>query len=330
MSGKSLNNLGDLLRASAALNASPEERKKIMSLLGFEALEAEAPVPQVGQLDTGRQSTGLAAQPKTSPPPELDQSAGSEGAAPSALGEANDAWVEPLPPKPLYAPRWFDEVKPLAIMSGEGAREPQPDPLFKPEWVRSLLTLLLSVADRDGPFDWDLAAEQLSVGDPLVRLPRLLRLRMADGMQVLIDMNKSMRPFAHDQYNLLSEIKRLMPPQSVSELYFRICPTRGVGHSSAWPRDHYHPPSSPTPVLLLTDLGVARTDFDVDHPRPGEWLTFAETVGRAGNPLTALVPYPQEQVPLALRRAMSVVMWDRPMTPGQMQWLQKDFSRRWR
>lgn len=324
-----MNNLGDLLHAADVLGvADPARRELIASLLGFE-VEAEAAA------ELGEGHADASAKPAHGDPAfgaQADAPAGQSPLLPDEpvvqeVWEGNEAWVETLTPKPLYTPRWFDAVEVLPEGDDEQAVEPVPDPLFKPEWVRTLLSIALSVADRKGPLDLERVAELLSENEPLATLPRLPRLRLADGAQVLVDLNDSMRPFAQDQFELLKEVKRIIPSSAVSEQYFFVCPTRGVRHARGRTDEPYRPPPPSTPVLLLTDLGAARDAFDVARPRPGEWLRFAETLSRAGCPVIAFVPCPPTRIEPELRRVVCVVTWDRVTTTGKVQRLRVELGR---
>lgn len=329
MRRRTLNNLSDLLLAADILGEDdPVRREQIALLLGFEVQPEEPEERDAAQADVPAKPAGggpsfesPADTPAEQPPSLPDEPQAQE------VWEGNEAWVEGLTPKPLYTPRWFDAVEAIPEGEAESAVEPLPDPLFKPEWVRTLLSFALSVADQRGPLDLERVAKLLSENEPVETFPRLPRLRLADGAQVLIDLNDSMRPFAQDQFGLLAEVKRIIPTSAVSEQYFFVCPTRGVRHTQGWTDELYRPPPPSTPVLLLTDLGAARAGFDVGRPRPGEWLRFAEAARRAGCPVVAVVPYPPSRVAPELRRAMYVVTWDRTTTTGRVQRLREESSR---
>jgi hypothetical protein len=96
----------------------------------------------------------------------------------------------------------------------------------------------------------------------------------------------------------------------VQTLKFTGCPSFGAGAGRRpWPR--YHPPSPPTPVLVLTDLGIARPALSGVSVQVEEWISFSAFLRSWGCPLVAFVPYPRSRVPLRLVREITVIQWDR-------------------
>lgn len=238
-----------------------------------------------------------------------------------AVAEAKDLWLEDLPSRSVRLPKWVSEVQPMAEPTVEEKDEPpEVDPLFMPRWTRALLYAALAHVDDNGPIDIDRAVERLSCFEPFTRIPRRRRFHLKNDLQLLIDVNQTMAPFAQDQFGLISGIKRLVSAQNVEQLYFSACPTRGTGQADEWPWGVYRAPRHPgTLVVVLTDLGASR-------PRPGndtapthEWLSFAKLIVKAGCQSVALVPFPLRRVRPAIRRAMSVVPWDRSTTTGVIQ-----------
>jgi hypothetical protein len=334
MSRRNQISFGDLLRATESLGSETlSMRRAVAALLGFEFSEettAKTKSRIAQGLSADASEAGKLTRQATPSHNAEQEKPDARGKADAPLDGAHDnAWVESLPPKSLRMPQWYDEVQPLSDWSDEEEEAPPPlDPLFNPGWMRALLQAVLSVTDENGPVDVERAVEQLGQAGPLRHYPRLPYLRLADGVDVLIDLNETMRPFEQDQHQLLSDIRRVMSAQLVNELYFTICPTRGVGESSARPLRDYSPPRPGTPVLVLTDLGASWKDFDIEQARPEEWLSFAGLLRRANCPLVALVPYPLARVSVALRRAMTVITWDRTTTTGMVRRLRRDADRR--
>jgi hypothetical protein len=181
--------------------------------------------------------------------------------------------------------------------------------LLAPDWTRGILVGALSVTSDDGPVDVDRVVELLASGQPLLELPRQPWPTMRRGVQVLVDLGDGMLPFARDARVLQHAIGRVAG-EAVHALRFVGCPSRGAG-AGPKPWGSYAPPTAGTPVVVLTDLGIARPPDSADPGTVSEWLAFAGLVHRAGCPLVAFVPYPDTRIPPELTRAMAVLNWDR-------------------
>lgn len=72
----------------------------------------------------------------------------------------------------------------------------------------------------------------------------------------------------------------------------------------------YVPPLPGTPVILLSDLGIARPLGASDRASVDEWAAFASRVRAAGCPLIALLPYAPRRWPQKLRLHVVMIEWD--------------------
>jgi hypothetical protein len=212
-----------------------------------------------------------------------------------------DLWLPPAEVSPLQQTR----------ASAGAAPEPPVEPLFLANWTRAILSSALSTNGDDGPLDFDRIAEALGRAEIPAQLPRLPRPTTRRGVQLLVDKAEAMTFFAGDQASLQEAARNAIGSDNVKVLRFAGCPPRGVRASAAEDWKPYAPPLPGTPVLLLTDLGVGRPMFSDERADEREWLAFASRVRRAGCPLVAFVPYEQRRWPRALRRAMTIVEWDR-------------------
>ncbi|MDT7808429.1 MAG: hypothetical protein QOJ70_2242 [Acidobacteriota bacterium] len=312
---------GDFLLASEGLDGGdPATRRRIAALLGFDWRETKTPAASDAPSSPRAASEeGLKVVATDDVKVNADPKPPGEVAAANDDAAAEELWLEPLPPRAVRMPVWVSEVKPMPKPVGVEEDEPLPsEPLFTPAWTRALLATTLSYLDERGPLDIERVVKLLSLGEPLKHLPRRMKLGLKPNLQLLIDINKTMMPFVQDQFLIVSEMERLIPAQSITQLFFSACPLRGVGSGEDWPEEPYRPPHTDTPVLLLTDLGVGRAGPGVESASVEEWLRFARVVRAAGCQLAALVPYPLRRVAAPLRRAMSVIPWDRATTTGQV------------
>src|SRR5580692_2007900 len=166
----------------------------------------------------------------------------------------------------------------------------EPEPLFTPEWTPALLAEALGVQVPSERYDIEGMVQLAATGQPLRDLRRPRR-TLAYGVQLLIDAGSGMAPFAQDCARLRREVIRLAG-SGLRDMRFVGCPTRGAGRGPR-PWDGYRPPWSPTPVLIVTDLGSGRPPSSLDTVRVAEWLAFAATLRRERCRPVTLVPYPR-------------------------------------
>jgi hypothetical protein len=320
--------LGDLLRAWDQLDADgdPQTRRRIAALLGFEwspeavaNLRSEATLRAAAEVAPAQTNAPTLMPGDAKQPPPVIKAAESQ---------SDDAWVEALPSRSLGLPRWFEEVTPLPRAPDEGEKEPPAiDPLFRPQWKRALLYAALATVDHLGQPDVERIVGRLARGEPLSRIPRLPRLSLGAGVQVLIDDNKTMRPFAEDQRGLLDDIRGVISAELVRVAVFEAVPEYVAVEAEDWQWRAYQPPPRGTLVLALTDLGAGPAVPGVARGTPGAWLAFAERLRVAGCPFVALTPYPKSAVPPALRRRIATLPWDRSTTTAHIQRARRDASR---
>lgn len=312
---------GDFLRASEKLGAQdPAARKRIAALLGFDWIES-APLPSEGRLKTKEPAPSARPLEEAASDAVTPDSPASEVApvfVEEGANEVGDIWVEALPPRSVHMPKWMSEVEPMPPPASEERDEPPAvEPLFTPEWTRAILFAVLAHVDRRGAIDIERTVELLCRYKPLTRLPRRTKFHLKNDLQLLIDVNRTMDPFAQDQIALVEAVKRLVSEQNVEQLLFSVCPTRGAGAGGEWPWGPYRPPKHPgTLVMVITDLGVSRAARGVETASTDEWLRFAGMIRKDSCQLVTLVPFPLRRVPAALRRAMVVIPWDRSTTAG--------------
>lgn len=329
MTGNPPINFGDLLRALHQLDdGDPQTRRSIAALLGFEwsqQVEAAANWPAQTTLrvspevirPAAESAKPLAAEP-LKPPADIAAEPQTE----------DDAWIESLPSTNLRLPRWLDEIKPLPQALDETLNEPPAiDPLFRPDWTRALLYAALATVDDHGPLDVERMVERLASAEPLGRIPRLQRRHLGAGVQVLIDINKTMSPYVEDQRGLLDDIKRVVSAELVREAIFEAVPEQIAFEAEDWQWRAYQPPPRGTLVLALTDLGVGPAMPGVARSTPEAWLAFAERLRVNGCPFVVLTPYPEKGVLLAMRRRIATLRWDRATTTGHVQRTRRDANK---
>jgi hypothetical protein len=316
--------LGDLLRAFGRL--APEDdatRAAIGRLLGFERVPAGAPAVETARipLDEPRaQERRAPERPRAEAPPAAPAGPGDTGVSP-APGPSGDPLVIRLldeagegggaPAVQLAAPAGVAALpRPPAGDAGEPV--PELDPLFAPRWVRTLVSAALAVPRPEGAVEIDRVVERIARRLPVTRLPRRPTPTLRMGVQVLVDRCKGMEPFQHDAEELIERIRAVVGESSTAVLRFDGDPrVAGTGPKRRW--GAYRPPAAGSPVLVLSDFGLAGADpFDGDPVET--WLDFAAMTRRARCPLIAFVPFPERRWPVALAGRMALVEWDRTAT----------------
>jgi hypothetical protein len=184
-------------------------------------------------------------------------------------------------------------------------------PLVAPRQQRSVATLL---AGRPTPGEMDLAATVRAVASrrPLGEVPLRLRWSTNRGMHLHVDVGPALEPFRHDVEELRASLVAVASPHAVIELGFtgdpRVItwPRRVVGHHQGLALAE-RLPSAGTPVLVVTDLGIA-VPRSGSPPEPDYFLRHHRLLRQAGCRVRYLVPYPPERWPARLSE-LPVVYW---------------------
>jgi hypothetical protein len=185
-------------------------------------------------------------------------------------------------------------------------------PLISAHTLPAILHAALGTDAGDGDIDIDLLVPLLAAREPITSIPYESRPSLLRGVQLLIDVGPGMAPFRRDARHLARAVTRLVGITQTQEAWFDRSPLDGIGRGplSTWSRA-YEPPPPRTPVLLVTDLGIAWTT-NGRGAAPGEWLRFVELLRRRGSGVVAFVPYPASRWPASLASALPIIAWDRP------------------
>jgi len=211
-------------------------------------------------------------------------------------------------------PEWLQQVAVLPIQDGGGAlgRIGVPEPLLAPAQTRAILSTGLATTAYDGALWVEEAVRRIARGQHFGDVPRMPRPTLLRGVQVLVDRGGGMLPFYEDVKELLDRIRSVVGRTLVHVLQFEASPLRGVGAGAQWSWTGYehHRPAPGTVVLLVTDLGIGTSPAG-SGASVREWLAFAELVRRERCALRALVPYPENRWPAALKDVLTILPWDR-------------------
>ena len=315
--------LGDLARCLSALKPKNERSAGLIAgMLGLQVETAKPARPAV----PGRRWFAQATQEDQSREDRPEVRSRNEQRNEQAAAETSLPRLAPVEgqrrrlSKPWRAEPALEPFEPGRHLSPP----PRRLPLFDERWTRELLTTLLATQAQEGPIDEQAIVDRIARGQPLRPLPRLIRLSLRRGAQILVDVNEAMEPFAHDAWDLADEVERLVGVGNVSVLSFWDAPRRGIGPMFS----PYLPPHPGCPVLVLSDVGIGGPPLRLERSQPEEWLDLQAFLGARGSPLIVFVPYRRARWPTALRQRLMLVEWDRTTTAARAHALQRTRHRK--
>src|SRR4051794_32689862 len=261
--------LGDGIRALATLKPTdPATAHEILALLGLE-VRATAPPPVPDRPlesptspDEERPAPDRGLEPEHAPEHADDR---------AALGDEVPSALETLPSTAGA------EIAGVEALQEERAPSLPPiDPLLLPRWVRGIVSAALSVPLPDGPPDVERLVGTLARGAPITDVPRRAVPTLRLGVHLLVDRSSRMTPFAKDQAWLDWALRRIVGEGRVERRGFTGSPLSAVtGADRSGRGGPRSPPPAGTPVLALTDLGIARPMFDPDANDPDDWRVLS-------------------------------------------------------
>jgi len=286
--------IADVIQAADALKLRGAALEAVVSMCGYalvsklEAGKPEKTTPvEEDRLD--REKDGG----------EIDLTISTEALPPSVvrLDPVRTGHVAPPPPDPLTAHATTRQATARAYVG-----------LFEGRDAVDLLRLAASVLAPTDRIDVPLVTRELANARPLLSLPYVAALSLGLGAQVLVDVGVSMQPFWDDQQALIRRIQTLL--RNLADIrYFADDPALGAGperRKRSWVP--YELPRPETPVIAVTDLGCGFP------PRIGAtraWLALAHRLRRRTSRVVAFAPVRLSRLPLPLRHAVEVIVWDR-------------------
>ncbi|MBV9958447.1 MAG: hypothetical protein JO360_08500 [Acidobacteria bacterium] len=318
--------IGDLARAVAALGGDDLQTAAVAGLLGFRIEPpGSAPTPEEQRLlepeEVGPQPPSVQADPRE---------ARAEASEPAVESPATEYLeydvVEPeveyvraaKKTAPPAAPSWpaWERAAPAG---------PRHLPLFLPQWTRGVLSEVAATWRAAGAVDVPHALEVLARGTTPAELPRIYTPTLARGCRVLVDVGEGMAPFARDCWQLIAALRSVVGHELVEVFYFKDCPVFGVETEVDTRLVPFRSPPRATPVLLLSDLGIATPSFSLRRAAARDWLQLAQELYLAACPLLALVPYPRYRWPRGLVKALTVIQWDRCTTASSVRRAKEEY-----
>jgi hypothetical protein len=301
--------IGDVLNAWRELKLTdPLDRAAVAEALGFEASELRQTItirqgsgdepPDMVRTDIGG-TVSTPAEPAPAPGRVIPVAADTEEAVPTTTTQ----------------PIWLTNAP--ALPAEEAAHQtwrPTRTALFQRQWVRHILSAVAAVPIEEGTIDEPRLIESVSRLRPVDRLPRRKRPTLRRGLHVLLDKGRAMMPFAYDAQEIVTQLRSVVGRDSMAFAAFEETPLSDVVSPRLRRRVPWRPPASGTPILVISDLGLTQRYGDVRGAAESEWLEFAAVCRASGCPITALVPRGEADWPPVLRRAFTILPWDRSTT----------------
>jgi len=311
--------LGDLLQAFHSLSPGDEStRATLARMAGFAwSPRLEKPAPP-------KPPAPVSLEMEKEPPTDIrPPTPPSQPSPPETL----DGQEQDLPfirvANPEDTSTEWQRILPLeTYQAGQGRIPPPYQPVFRPEWSRTLSTTLAATELPIGPVDEERLVVAAASGHPITVIPRRLQWSLALGMQLLLDVGPAMEPFMTDLLQLSMLFRECVGPDHVQEARFIDCPGRGILKGITM--EAYQPPDAGVPVVVVSDIGIGGPAMHVNRSRTDEWLDLARLLGARGSALLVLVPYPEEQFPGELHGGPVLVEWDRSTTAGTVRRLLKN------
>ena len=296
--------LADWLRAVEALQPQSEEHLQVIARLMGLRMKSVARAAA-----TSRKRTSA-----PEPAPEIGTAAPEKPAPESKPRRRIDSVLTPGNASRNAPPAWLTSVRFLETTEPAHLHPVLPlEPLFPGRTSRAILSGALATPSASGQLNLAKVIEMLTRAELIESVPRLPVPTLVRGVQLLIDRSESMQPFATDQAAVRAVIARVVGRDRTQVLYFDGSPLwgAGIGPKDEWPE--YDPPAPGTPVVALTDLGIAQPPGLAGIAGPSDWRTLAAILARADCPLLALVPYPPRRWP-PLAKCLTIIQWDRATT----------------
>jgi hypothetical protein len=300
--------IGDVLNAWRELGLTdPLDRAAAAEALGFGAAEL-------------RRSAVTAPAVEAKPSSPMGGGTGGPAVEPAAPAAAPGRVIPAIADEEAVAatsaqPAWLANAPALAAeQAAHQTWRPPRAPLLQRHWARHILSAVSAVPIGEGTIDEPRLIEAVSRLRPIERLPRRKRPTLRRGLHLLVDRGRAMMPFAYDAQEIVAQLRSVVGRDNLAVAAFEETPLSDVGSARLRRRVPWEPPAPGTPILVITDLGLTQKYGDVRGAAESEWLEFAARCRAAGCAVTVLVPRGEADWPPPLRRAFTILPWDRRTT----------------
>ena len=286
--------LADVIRAADALKLRGSALEAAVSMCGL-ALASKVETTTSPPVATVADLTPEAEEAV----PDVDAAVSTE-ALPLSVNRLEPVRTGPVVPAladPLAAPAATSQAMARSFVG-----------LFEGRDAVDLLRLSASVPAPTDRIDVLRVTHELAHARPLVSLPYVQALSLGFGAQVLVDVGVPMQPFWDDQQALIRRVRTLL--RDLADIrYFADEPGLGAGperRKRSWTA--YELPRPETPVIAATDLGCG---FPPRVHATRAWFALASRLRRRNSRVVAFAPVRLSRLPLPLRHAVEIVVWDR-------------------
>jgi hypothetical protein len=184
-------------------------------------------------------------------------------------------------------------------------------PLFRLNLARAILIGAAAQERPTGEFDMPELIQEICRGILPRAVPRRRVSSLGGRVQLLIDAGKGMRAFAADIEALIDDAIRFVGYDQLRVAWFHENPLRGVHEGDGEEIAPYGMAKAGRSLLIVSDLGLGMERSAAKDAGLAEWVAFADAAVRHDCSVTAIVPYPLDQVPRKLHTRMRILTWDR-------------------
>ena len=318
--------LGDLVQAWHTLAVDGEQARQVAELMGF-----SLPMAVATRGDRARGPDRVTSSAERIAPSGSGPGSG-RGQA-SARSGPEPAPAQPGTPASARSLTFRRHLRPAGVDVGLRAQPgtdapgnadllpPEPAqrsaplpllPLLPARVTPGILAASIATDAGDGIPDVDALVELVAQRRFDEAIPRVVRASLFRGVQLLLDRSPAMAPFARDVTEL-ARLVRSVVGYNVEEISFSGSPHDRLPHGGA----SYALPRPGTPVLALSDLGIAHPPGFLRPDAHTTWRPLAELLLHRGSHLVAFVPYPRPRWP-ALGDCVRMIPWDTTTSPADV------------
>ncbi len=303
--------LAELIKCMALLKpGSLEEQQRLLSCLGmgllpegvdFNAQKKGAWAGKQQHQNEDTVSTGKPDKGAIKPPPIILPEPTEN--LPFTLAALPDVDA-PTPSQQLLSE--IQNHEPLDLTQGYQGQT-QREGIFPNKTARNIVSALLSLPRIGDELDLDRLVSQLCMQQPVLDLPKLARLSLCHGCQVLLDFNDAIVPFWPDLEQLQDQVAQVLGLENSRFYQFAQDPLDAVLCSEAAGQPWQ--PQQGKLVLVVTDFSLSSPHLDGGFFRAKSWQQFLRLCKKKQAPVLVLTTLSRDECPAIMAKSCPIVQW---------------------